>query len=159
MTLRLLEHPGPSSRYYNTKHKYRLTAGGLFVFGSNTAGRHGKGAALEAHQVYGARKGVGEGFTGLCYAIPTKNGDLSIRTIEQIAESVRKFKWAAEASDMDDDHLWYYVTPLGTGLAGYSHEEIAPLFEGVANCWLPDTWKPILGNNPSIYRSRQKDAS
>ena len=33
----------------------------IFVFGSNEAGRHGKGAALYAKQHYGAEYGVGNG--------------------------------------------------------------------------------------------------
>ena len=43
----------------------------IFVFGSNQAGRHGKGSALEARRNHGAVYGVGEGPTGNAYAIPT----------------------------------------------------------------------------------------
>ena len=46
----------------------------IFVFGSNLAGRHGKGAALWARQHRGAVYGVGVGRTGDSYAIPTKDG-------------------------------------------------------------------------------------
>ena len=45
----------------------------IFVFGSNEAGRHGKGAALAAKLQYGAVYGVGRGRTGNAYAIPTKD--------------------------------------------------------------------------------------
>ena len=48
----------------------------IFVFGSNLAGRHGKGAALHAKKFYGAEYGVGVGPTGNAYAIPTKDSDL-----------------------------------------------------------------------------------
>ena len=44
----------------------------IFVFGSNLAGRHGKGAALDAKNKYGAIYGVGFGRTGNSYAIPQK---------------------------------------------------------------------------------------
>jgi len=49
----------------------------VFVFGSNLAGRHGKGAALFAVRHRGAVYGVGEGFRGNSYAIPTKDAALS----------------------------------------------------------------------------------
>jgi hypothetical protein len=52
----------------------------VFVFGSNLAGRHGRGAALEAAQKWGAVYGVGEGRTGDSYALPTK--DRFIRTLQ-----------------------------------------------------------------------------
>jgi hypothetical protein len=48
----------------------------IFVFGSNLAGRHGKGAALEALRHYGAKRGVGFGHEGLSFAIPTKDEKL-----------------------------------------------------------------------------------
>ena len=51
----------------------------IFVFGSNLAGRHGKGAALFARQERGAIYGVGQGRTGNAYAIPTK--DERLRTL------------------------------------------------------------------------------
>lgn len=40
----------------------------VLVFGSNLAGRHGKGAAKYALVKYGAVYGVGEGRTGDAYA-------------------------------------------------------------------------------------------
>jgi hypothetical protein len=48
----------------------------VFVFGSNLAGRHGKGAALWALQHRGAIYGQGEGLQGNSYAIPTKDARL-----------------------------------------------------------------------------------
>ncbi len=45
----------------------------VFVFGSNTEGRHGKGAALKAKEKFGAKYGVASGPTGHCYAIVTKD--------------------------------------------------------------------------------------
>jgi hypothetical protein len=44
----------------------------VFVFGSNLAGRHGKGAALWARQHRGAIYGQGIGLQGNSYAIPSK---------------------------------------------------------------------------------------
>ena len=58
----------------------------LFVFGSNEAGRHGKGAALHAKQHYGAEYGVGVGPSGDAYAIPTKDGKLKTLPLTKIHE-------------------------------------------------------------------------
>lgn len=45
----------------------------IFVFGSNTQGRHGKGSALIAKTRYGAIYGVAKGLQGQSYAIITKD--------------------------------------------------------------------------------------
>ena len=38
--------------------------------------------------------------------------------------------------------LMFKVTAIGTGLAGYTHEDIAPMFaRAPANCRLPDEWQ------------------
>ena len=60
----------------------------IFVFGSNQAGRHGKGAALYARQNHGVVYGVGEGITGNSYAIPTKDYNLRTRPLDSIRQSV-----------------------------------------------------------------------
>lgn len=111
----------------------------IFVFGSNLAGRHGKGAALYAREKKGAEYGVGVGRTGFAYAIPTKDGSLRTLPIGIIRNHVAKFLEYAKAHP----ELEFYITPIGTGLAGYKHEDIAPLFEGakeLSNCALPDEW-------------------
>jgi len=48
----------------------------VLVFGSNEAGRHGKGAALDAEKYHGAASGVGRGPTGCAWALPTKDARL-----------------------------------------------------------------------------------
>ena len=45
----------------------------IFVFGSNTQGRHGKGNALLARQKFGAIYGQSEGLQGQSFAIITKD--------------------------------------------------------------------------------------
>ena len=62
----------------------------IFVFGSNLAGRHGKGAAKSA-LAYGAVYGQGSGLQGRSYAIPTKDGNLKIRSLQKIEASVNTF--------------------------------------------------------------------
>lgn len=115
----------------------------IFVFGSNMAGRHGKGAALFAKRNYGAKQGVGEGRTGNAYAIPTKyqvsdtDTRLLVLPLDRIADSVARFIRYA----LDYPELEFHVTAIGTGLAGYSHYQIAPMFAGAPpNCKIPEPW-------------------
>jgi hypothetical protein len=110
---------------------------GIFVFGSNLAGRHGKGAALHAYQRHKAKYGVGEGRTGDSYAIPTKDRDMKVRPLNRINLSVLGFIDYA----FNHPELRFFVTAIGTGLAGYTHEEIAPFFKKAPdNCLLPTEW-------------------
>jgi len=120
----------------------------IFVFGSNLAGRHGKGAALDAVTYWGANYGVGEGHCGQSYAIPTKDKDLCALPITAVRKYVNKFIKYAEAND----DLKFLVTEVGCGLAGYSATQIAPLFfDCPNNCILPDEFLEIL-----VHRSHAK---
>lgn len=113
----------------------------VFVFGSNLAGRHGKGAALEALLKWGARYGVGSGRQGDSYAIPTKNSSLRTLPLEEIATWVSEFIGHAERCPRDT----FIVTRIGCGLAGYKDEQIAPMFRGApSNCILPERWERII---------------
>lgn len=127
------------NKYYFPENNIILYPSIYFVFGSNLAGRHGAGAALHAAIEYGAVKGVGEGTMGRCYALPTKGRMLEVLPLSTIEKHVGIFKDVVAATD----RCWY-VTPVGTGLAGYKHEQIAPMFKGVKNCWLPHQWKRFL---------------
>jgi len=102
----------------------------VFVFGSNLDGYHGKGAAEFALKRRGAIMGQGEGHQGNSYAIPTK-GNLNafrrfpILPLQTIMAHVAVFlMYARSRSD-----LTFQVTPIGCGLAGYTPEAIAPMFE------------------------------
>lgn len=96
----------------------------IFVFGSNLAGRHGKGAAKDAHQKWGAAYGTGSGPTGNAYAIPTKDEKLGVLELDKIEPYVKEFiKYANK-----NQKLLFYVTAFGTGLAGYSVTQIKGLF-------------------------------
>lgn len=110
----------------------------IFVFGSNTAGKHLGGAARHAHDKYGAVMGVGEGPTGDCYAVPTLNGDFTQRTLDEIRESVDAFLLHAARWR----ELQFYVTRIGCGIAGFTDEQIAPLFvDAPDNCTFDPLWQ------------------
>lgn len=110
----------------------------IFVFGSNLAGRHGKGAALFAKQSRGAVSGRGTGHQGQSYAIPTKSCSLKVLGRNVIKIYVDEFLAYARANPA----LHFEVTKIGCGLAGYDEREIAPLFAGAPeNCDLPEGWR------------------
>lgn len=111
----------------------------IFVFGSNLAGRHGKGAALHAKTHYGAVNGVAEGRTGQSYAIPTKDTRFRVLPLEDIEAGIVRFLQYADANPLDD----FYLTPVGTGLAGITKRTIWQMLErhGVpGNVLLTASW-------------------
>jgi len=113
----------------------------IFVFGSNLAGRHGKGAALTAKQVHGAIQGVGAGFQGRSYAIPTKGYTLKSLSLIAIEANVNDFIAYAELHS----YMTFKLTPIGCGLAGYTPEQIAPLFaQAPSNVLLPEVFSRII---------------
>lgn len=112
----------------------------IFVFGSNLAGRHGKGAALTAKQDFGAKYGVGIGRTGDAYAIPTKGYRLEVLPLYIIKQHIDSFvRYAYEYPELE-----FFVTRIGCGLAGYKDDEIGPMFKDCpSNCKLPKEWNEI----------------
>jgi ADP-ribosylglycohydrolase len=108
----------------------------IFVFGSNLAGAHGGGAARIAMNEFGAVWGQGVGLQGQSYAIPTMQGG-----VETIKPYVDEFIEFAKAHP----EYKFLVTRIGCGIAGFTDEEIAPLFlkaHNLENVWLPESfWK------------------
>ena len=118
---------------YNTKFDH------VFVFGSNLSGRHGAGAALDAVRFYGAEYGVGEGRTGQAYALPTKDRQLKTLPLRDIEFYIRRF---FEYAKHNVDEV-FVLTPVGTGLAGYYHQQIWDLIQRnnmPENVVLSSTW-------------------
>lgn len=134
-----LEHlkPGLLYDFYNDSDDVAPPEGYIFVFGSNLSGAHGKGAARHAVSHYGAVYGVARGLQGEAYAIPTKDKSLRVRSLEEIAADVDEF---VKFTHLNPDKR-FLVTAVGCGLAGLTPEQMAPMFRGVVNCWLPMSWK------------------
>lgn len=110
----------------------------IFVFGSNTQGIHGAGAALFAQRHRGAQPGQGEGWFGQSYALPTKQGPHSTPDFALVQESVYRFLAFAQ----DHPYLSFMVTRVGCGLAGFTDAQIAPLFaHAPSHCFLPGIWR------------------
>ena len=111
----------------------------IFVFGSNIQGAHGGGAAWFAHKAFGAEWGVGEGLTGRTYALPTMEGEASMKN------AVDHFIACAK----QHPELTFLVTAVGCGIAGYTPNEVAPLFKestSLENVYLPQCFWNVLGN-------------
>ena len=80
------------------------------------------------------------GRTGDAYAIPTKDAQLRTLPLPHIRQYVNEFLAYAR----DNPALLFKVTAIGTGLAGYRHEDIAPLFaQAPPNCRLPEEWRRL----------------
>ena len=110
----------------------------IFVFGSNLAGMHGGGAARMACRCFGAVWGQGVGLQGQSYAIPTMQGG-----VETIRPYVDEFIDFARRHP----HLKFLVPEVGCGIAGFTPDEIAPLFAAavsVENIWLPARFWKVL---------------
>ena len=106
----------------------------VFVFGSNLAGAHGGGAALLAYRKFGAIWGQGVGLQGQSYGIPTMHG--GVDAIKPYVDELIEF-----AKTRPD--LTFLVTRVGCGIAGFTNEEISPLFvkaHEVENIVLPSGW-------------------
>ena len=106
----------------------------IFVFGSNLRGMHAGGAANIAYRKFGAIMGQGVGLQGQSYAIPTMQGGV---------ETIRPYVDEFIAFAKEHAELTFLVTRIGCGIAGFTDEEIAPLFakaHDIENIVLPPGW-------------------
>ena len=109
------------------------SANTIFVFGSNSEGRHDAGAAKIAVDKFGAKYGQGEGLQGNAYALPTKdlrvtenNGRKSIKP-EQIIESIKKMYDIARQNP-DKIFKVAYRNTNSASLNGYTGYEMIDMF-------------------------------
>lgn len=129
------------SRVYTPENITHLDPDDIFVFGSNLDGMHMGGAARVAYEKFGAKWGQGVGLQGQSYAIPTMQG--GVETIKPYVDDFIKLarEW---------DQNTFYVTRIGCGIAGFSDEEIAPLFDeayDLYNVRLPKSFADIIERN------------
>lgn len=101
----------------------------IFVFGSNTQGRHGKGAALTAVSFFGAIYGKARGRQGQSYAIVTKDLTKNIHPSIPRQVIVDQICILYDYA-LNHPELKFYIAYNGTGknLNGYSNEEMADMF-------------------------------
>ncbi len=119
-----------------------LSENNIFVFGSNSKGHHGAGAARVAYEKFGAIWGQGSGFQGQSYAINSMSG------LQVLKEEITWF--ISYAKQFTNVPIVFLVTEIGCGIAGYTPEEIAPLFKealNVTNIHLPESFWEVLNKN------------
>ena len=129
-----MNQEGNSQQRFTPDRITELGENEIFVFGSNLSGMHGGGAALLAYRKFGAIWGQGVGLQGQSYGIPTMQGG-----VETIKPYVDEFIAFAKAHP----ELLFYVTKIGCGIAGFTEEEISPLFaqaHGIDNIIRPRGW-------------------
>ena len=124
----------------------------IFVFGSNALGYHTGGASGTARKKFGAVWGQAEGLQGQCYAIPVDYGK-NIRKDGEVRAAVGRFiTFATEHPD-----LFFLVTRVGCGIAGYHDEEMAQFFIdalNLKNVSLPKSFVDALGGGVSYDLER-----
>lgn len=107
----------------------------IFVFGSNSKGLHGGGAARYAFLHFGAVWGEGRGLHGRTYAIDTMSG------LDAMRDEVREFVGFASAHPS----LRFLVTEIGCGIAGYTPADVAPFFgDAPDNVVLPGSFAQVI---------------
>ena len=112
----------------------------IIVFGSNEAGIHGAGAALTCKTLFDAEEGIGEGETGQCYALPTKDFQIRTLSLDRIKEKVKTFYRVALCyCDRFPDEE-FLVTKVGCGRAGYTVEQIGKIFADIERQYADLGW-------------------
>lgn len=104
---------------YSNENITQLEPNEIFVFGSNLQGYHSAGAARMALDKFGAIWGKGVGLQGQSYTIPTMEG--GIETIKPYVDDFIEFA-------RQHPEYQFLLTRIGCGIAGFTDEEIAPLF-------------------------------
>jgi hypothetical protein len=106
-----------------------LPDNGIFVYGANTDGIHGAGAAKTARQYFGALYGK-VGFCGKSYGIVTK--DLKAKNHPSVSreEIVRQIGELYQFARLSKPDYEFYIAYSGTGqnLNHYTNEEMAEMF-------------------------------
>ncbi len=103
-----------------------LPVNNIFIYGSNVDGWSKSGSAKTAVDHYGAIYGNGYGLQGQSYGIATIDLKKGLRStpLEEIKNQLIDFiKFAIEHPE-----LTFWMTKIGTNLAGYTLEEIRSLF-------------------------------
>ena len=121
----------------------------IFVFGSNALGYHTGGASGTARKKFGAVWGQPEGLQGQSYAIPVDYGK-NVRKDAEVKAAVERF--IAFAKEHED--LFFFVTRVGCGIAGYHDEEMAQYFKAaldLKNVSLPKSFVDALGIGGAKY--------
>ena len=155
---------GPVQREYTPDDITRLKSNEVFVFGSNNRGAHGYGAAKTAVNKFGAKTGQAIGQQGNSFAIRTKmyQKDALVK-YDELSEDNKKIMDRMTVEDLNalrlealaNPNKKYYVTEIGTKLAGRTVEQMKNFFTRMQDKFgIPDNI--IL---PKVYEMRQNQTA
>ncbi len=119
---------------------FRSDIRAIVVIPTNESGIHGAGLAQWARRKFRLPSGFSFGPTGdniiLFFCIPTKDWNIKTLGLEVIQHYILRFIEYAKLKP----HRTFLVPKIGCGLAGYTPEQIAPMFRGCIN--LPNVYLP-----------------
>jgi hypothetical protein len=110
----------------------------IFVFGSNIHGLHNGGEAGFAAINFGAIMGQAEGIQGQSYAIPSVGNSFA-----ELKGAIKRFTEYVVLHPKQK----FMLTAIGCGNAGYTLEQIAPLFKNAyefGNVYVPKAFLPYV---------------
>ena len=123
----------------------------IFVFGTDDKGSQKYGAAGLAAKCFGAKVGVVDGPTGMCYALPTMGF-----TELDLAHAVERFEQYVRTNLK----YTYLVTAVGCGHAGFDVTKVANMFKGMVglkNVMLPEPFLKVYRTECHLHL--EKDVS
>lgn len=107
----------------------KLEPNQIFVFGSNTQGRHGKGAAHLAYKHFGAIYGQARGIQGQCYAICTKDLTKEVHPSISQEDIIKQIGFLYHsASGHLKEYVFLVAYNTASNLNGYTNVEMAIMF-------------------------------
>lgn len=115
---------------------FTLPKNTIVLVGTNEAGIHSAGFAKYCRTSGELVWQQAFGFSGSCFGIPTKDWFIKQLPLDAIAFYVNRFI----ALSKRGSNVTFWVTKIGCGLAGYTPEQIAPLFRECVN--LPNVYLP-----------------
>lgn len=128
----------------------RLYPGEILVVPTNEKGIHGAGLAFTAKQAFGLKHGVGEGYSGQCWALPTKRRPHEGRAINKIQASI-------DALLVEVSHnptTMFLIPAIGTGLAKIPVPVMATMCFPLScfkNVSLPNEFIDYYAENPEFF--------
>ena len=132
------QQPSSTAREYTPENITSLKPNEVFVFGSNDRGNHGAGAAKTAVDKFGAIYKQASGRQGQSFAVRTKMyQDGNLLEYNKLTEENKKNMDSMTVQDLNNLRLEalanpgtkYYVTQIGTKLAGRTVEQMKSFFE------------------------------
>ena len=137
------------NKVYTPDYIDTLLSNQIFVFGSNSLGYHTGGASGTARKKFGAVWGQPEGLQGQSYAIPVDFGK-GVRKDAEVKAAIDRFINFVKSHN----ELFFFVTRVGCGIAGYHDEEMAQFFKdalALNNVCLPKSFVDALSTGKVEY--------